>query len=69
MNVGAHPGPKTGIRISELSDLGQHSFDGEYSFRKIIICQIFPDFSKKKSKKLSCFYTLVEASSQDIKGC
>jgi hypothetical protein len=26
MNVGAgsHPGPKTGIRISELSDLGQY---------------------------------------------
>jgi hypothetical protein len=26
MNVGAgsHPGPKTGIRLSELSDLGQH---------------------------------------------
>jgi hypothetical protein len=50
MNVGAHPGPKTGIRISELSDLGQHSFDGEYSFRKIIICQIFPAFSKKNLK-------------------
>jgi len=60
---------KLGSEISELSDLAQHSFDGEYVFRKIIICQIFPAFSKKNSKKLSCFYTLVQASSQDIKEC
>jgi hypothetical protein len=24
MGAGSDPGPKTGIRISELSDLGQH---------------------------------------------
>ncbi len=48
MGAGSHPGPKTGIRISELSDVGQHSFDGEYFFRKIIFCQKFPAFSKKK---------------------
>jgi hypothetical protein len=47
VGAGSDPGPKTGIRISELSDLGQHFFNGEYFFRKIIICQIFPAFSKK----------------------